>query len=326
MKKFLVIFLLLISVYLLYWVIRTGYVADNKKSRMTEVYKKFKLQLPDSISFAGEEFPIQDMRVRGEFDKILYKHIYPVTHTYQIHQRAGRWLPMIERILKRYKIPSDFKYLALVESKLSNEISGKGAAGFWQLVPSTAVKYGLAINSQIDERYNIEKSTEAVCKYLHEMHRILKNWTLVAAAYNLGLGGVIKQTTSQASKNYYDLLLNKETGSFVYKLLAMKEIITRPGEYGYRIKSINIYAPVKTKKIEVDSALIDLHTIAKYYSKSVKGLKQFNPWILGNSITNEQRFCYILSLPAVNDTLLRNFRELIPENERKEKSDTLFQE
>ncbi|MET4083126.1 membrane-bound lytic murein transglycosylase D [Pedobacter sp. UYP30] len=185
------------------------------------------------LSFANETLPLGDKKIELKMKKSLKAHNYKNTQTYRLQKRAREWFPIIEPILKRFKIPNDFKYMALVESGYKSGVSSKGAAGVWQFMPGTARNYGLKVGKGVDERYNLKKATIAACEYLKEMHGTLKSWTLVAAAYNVGDVKIRKRINKQNQDNYFKLKLNGETGIYVYKLISMKQIIEHPARYGY---------------------------------------------------------------------------------------------
>jgi len=189
--------------------------------------------LMSELNFAEETLPLGDIKVERKMKKILSAHSYGNLQTHRLHRKAAEWFPIIEPILAAYGIPNDFKYVALVESGMQAGISPKGAAGVWQFMPGTARTYGLCVNSKVDDRYNLRKSTIAACKYIKEMYIGLESWTLVAAAYNVGDGRLRKQINSQNQDNYYKMKLNKETGGYVYKLISMKQIMEHPVRYGY---------------------------------------------------------------------------------------------
>ncbi|WP_316847920.1 lytic transglycosylase domain-containing protein [Pedobacter psychrodurus] len=191
------------------------------------------LSLMAQLNFAEETLPLGDKKVERKMKKILAAHTYGNTQTNRLHAKAAKWFPVIEPILAAYKIPNDFKYLALVESGMAEGVSPKGAAGIWQFMPGTARTYGLRVNGNVDERYNLRKSTIAACKYIKEMYRGLESWTLVAAAYNVGDGRLRKQIDNQNQDNYYKMKLNRETGGYVYKVISMKQIMEHPKRYGY---------------------------------------------------------------------------------------------
>jgi len=185
------------------------------------------------LNFAEETLPLGDKKVERKMKKILAAHTYGNTQTNRLHAKAAKWFPVIEPILAAYGIPNDFKYLALVESGMAEGVSPKGAAGIWQFMPGTARTYGLRVNGNVDERYNLRKSTIAACKYIKEMYKGLESWTLVAAAYNVGDGRLRKQIDNQNQDNYYKMRLNRETGGYVYKVISMKQIMEHPKRYGY---------------------------------------------------------------------------------------------
>jgi GH24 family phage-related lysozyme (muramidase) len=186
------------------------------------------------LEFAEESLPIGDNKVTRKMKKTLASFSYDKLQTYRLHAKAAKWFPVVEPILAAYGIPNDFKYLPLVESGLQGGVSPKGAAGFWQFMPATARMYGLKVNSKVDERYNLKKSTVAAAKYIKELYGIFNSWTLVAAAYNVGDGRLRRQINRQQQDNYFKMKLNKETGAYVYKLISMKEILEYPDRNGYK--------------------------------------------------------------------------------------------
>lgn len=260
-------------------------------------YKVFNIRIPKNLNFAGEKTPIRDFSVREAIERELVVNTYWQSQSLLLHKRANRWFPIIEPILKKHGIPEDFKYIALIESQLTNVISPRGATGFWQLIESTATGYGMEVNDEIDERYHVEKSTEAACKYFKEAYKIFHNWTLVAASYNLGMGGIQNQLKKQKVKSYYDLLLNEETGRYVYRILAMKEIIGRPKVYGYTLRKKDLYYPIPVKKLVVDSSIDNLTDFALIHGINYKILKVFNPWLKANTLTNLSHKKYIIEIP-----------------------------
>lgn len=205
-----------------------------------------------SLSFAEEEMPLGDNHVKWKMEISLRKNHFDNLQTKQLHFRAEKWFPVIEPILEDFGIPADFKYVPLVETGLKKgQSSHKGAAGFWQFMPHTARAYGLKVGRKRDERYNVHKSTVAACKYLLALYHQFNSWTLVAAAYNAGAGRMDDQIDRQNEDNYYRMRLNRETGAYVYKLIAMKEIIENPSEYGYRPKDLD--AGMMKEEVNLDT-------------------------------------------------------------------------
>lgn len=260
-------------------------------------YKVLSIRIPQNLNFAGEKVPVKNFIVREAMEKELIINTYWQAQTLLLHKRANRWFPVIEPILKQNDIPEDFKYIALIESQLSNALSPQGAAGFWQLVEPTARGYGLEISEEVDERYDVVKSTQAACRYFKEAYNIFHNWTLAAASYNRGMGGIAAAMDKQKATNYYDMLLTDETARYVFRILAMKEIISRPKVYGYLIRKKDLYPIIASKKISIDSSITDLALFALSQKINYKILKTFNPWLRLNSLTNPEKKKYIIEIP-----------------------------
>jgi len=260
-------------------------------------YKVFGITIPRDLNFAGEGVPVEDFTVRESLERELLVNTYWQSQTLIFHKKAARWFPVIEPILKKHGIPEDFKYVSLVESGFSNVISPQKAAGFWQFIEPTAKNYGLEIREDVDERYHVEKSTEAACKYFKEAYGRYKNWTLAAASYNLGMGGIDKQLDRQQAGSYYDLYLNEETARYVFRLLAVKEILTRPKTYGYQLRPKDLYPPIPTYTVKVDSTINDLPAFALRQGYTYKMLKYFNPWLTNGKLSNPERKTYMIMFP-----------------------------
>src|SRR5690606_18501972 len=216
------------------------------------------LPLPEDLTLAGEEVPFNDPDIYERFDRELHVNTYWQSQTILFFKRVHRYFPIIEPILKEHGIPEDFKYLALIESGLTNVVSPAGATGFWQILESTGKSYGLEINKEIDERYDIEKSTIAAAKYLKEAYEEFGSWTLAAASYNMGIYGVQKQLKRQHATDYYGLTLNAETSRYVFRIIALKEIIENPVKYGFHFREKDLYQTIPTTNIYVDTAIADL--------------------------------------------------------------------
>jgi membrane-bound lytic murein transglycosylase MltF len=203
------------------------------------------------LEFADETLPLGDARINGKMKRILASFAYKSLQTNRLHRKAAEWFPIIEPILAAYGIPNDFKYMPLVESGLQGGTSPKGAAGFWQFMPATARNYGLKVNGNVDERKNLRKSTIAACKYIKELYSIFDNWTLVAAAYNVGDVHMKRQINKQNQDNYFKMKLNSETGGYVYKLISVKEILENPVRNGYaNQKALIAYTEKQTTTVE----------------------------------------------------------------------------
>ena len=189
-----------------------------------------------SLTFANEIVPANDKSVRSKLGKYLAKFSFKKVGSHEMHKKADKYLPKISKILNSYGIPEDFKYIPIVESGLSPAVtSHKGAGGYWQFMPATARLYGLKVNGKVDERKDIVKSTHAAARYIKDLYEEFGDWTLVAAAYNVGGGRLKSSMRRQNNDNYYKLKLNPETGSYVYKIISVKEVIENPKMYGYSI-------------------------------------------------------------------------------------------
>ncbi len=293
------------------------YYTRNKEKSATDIdYQKafqrsnkiFSLVLPDKAEFAGEEAPLGLYYVREGLDRELMVNTYWHSSTMLMLKKSNRYFHIIIPILKRNNIPEDFKYLALIESGLSNVKSPAGAAGFWQFVPATAKHFGLEISDQIDERYHLEKATEAACKLLKGSYNKFGSWTLAAAAYNVGEGRIAKELEKQNANNYYDLYLPDETMRYIYRIIALKLLYEHPTEYGYYIRKKDLYPPIPTYTIAIDSSIANLPVFAKKLDINYRLLKEFNPWLRSDKLINTGKKIYILTLPKKGfedfDTLL----------------------
>lgn len=257
----------------------------ESKTETITIQQQFHLpNLPDAVSFCGETFPIDNFDLEERLDKEIIVNAYYHSSTIQSLKRANRYFPIIEEKLKENGIPDDFKYLCLIESGLTQATSPAGAKGFWQFMPKTAEEFGLIINNQIDERLDIIKSTNAACKYLKIANSKFNDWMLTAASYNRGIGGIENELNTQHVEKYFDLYLNNETSRYVFRILAMKLIFENPEAYGFSRKEIELYGPVKTKKIEVTSTISNLKTWAISKGTNYKMVKILNPWILGDNL------------------------------------------
>lgn len=255
------------------------------------------LNIPANLDFCGEKIPSNNYRIKKGLEKEFFGTTYWKNNSKLLFQKAQRWFPYIEPILKQQGVPDDFKYLCVIESHLSNVNSRAGAAGFWQLVPSTARNYGLEVNSEVDERYHVEKSTLAACLHIKEAYTIFKNWTLAAAAYNRGIAGIQNAMIKQNAHSYYDLLLNKETGSFVYRILAYKTLFSSPAHFGIKRKKWNYMPKIAFKVHKVDSSISNMAAFAKRIGSSETFIRLFNPWLLQNTLNNPSKKVYEIRVP-----------------------------
>jgi hypothetical protein len=252
---------------------------------------------PKKLFFAGEEIPLQDRLVARKLQKEMQANTLYNNSQALMLDRASYWLPQFDPILKQYGIPRDFRYLAVVESMLTNVESPKGAAGYWQMLANTGQTFGLEINEEVDERYHPIKATHAACKYLKQAHRTFGNWTNVAASYNAGVGGVLQAMKRQQKKSFYKLNLNSETSRYLFKISAFKQLIEHPREFGYR-KASNRSFKKPVKKVKVTETIEDLSVFAEKYGVSLSQLKLYNPWLLRNRLSiKEPGKSYVLDVP-----------------------------
>lgn len=253
--------------------------------------------LPDKLTFAGEEVPMKDFDVRERFDRELLINTFWHSQTIFTLKKTKRYLPLIEKILKENNVPDDFKYLAIAESGLANLVSPANATGFWQFLDKTGKQYGLEINDEVDERYHLEKSTLAACKYLTASKNKLGSWTLAAAAYNMGEVGVGNAIRKQGVKNYYDLYLNMETSRYLFRILAIKEIFANPAKYGFELGDNDYYPAIETTSITVDSSINNLAAFAIEQGINYKVLKLINPWLRSPELKNKGKKSYTILIP-----------------------------
>lgn len=188
------------------------------------------------VYFCGESVPLHEEAVARRLVSALVRNTSRSQMLYRMRQRAAVFFPVIEPILAKHRVPLDFKYLPLVESALTGfAVSPKGAVGYWQFMPETARELGLSIRPGHDDRQHLIKSTEAACRYLNFLHHRLGSWTLAAAAYNNGIGALLSNIRRQRQRDYYYLRLNAETGKYLYRILAFKELFSNYRSYEHII-------------------------------------------------------------------------------------------
>ena len=256
------------------------------------------VNLEKTYSFAGEDLPRDDFDAIERLDRELSVNSYWHSSTLLNIKNANRYFPVIEPILKKYGVPEDFKYLAVIESNLRNVTSPAGAKGIWQFVKNTGSHYGLEINSQVDERYHLEKATEAACRYLSDYHEQFNSWTLAAAAYNMGGPRLKKNMESQKAGSYYDLNLNDETSRYVLRIIAVKEILSSPEAFGFYVDEEELYEPLEYRTVKVDGSVSNWGEFAQEHGISYRLLKVYNPWLISESLTNSSGKEYTIKLPV----------------------------
>lgn len=260
-------------------------------------YKVYALDLPDTLNFADEKISLSSPDLKERLDRELLVNTYWQSNMMLLLKRANKYFPTIEKILKEEGVPSDLKYLSVIESGLENAISPAGAKGFWQIMRTTGKEYGLEVNSNVDERYHIEFSTRMAAKYLKKAKNKFGSWTLAVASYNRGIRGIQRNLNQQKVENYFDLRLGKETSRYVFRVLAVKEIIENPMKYGYVYDHTDLYYPVPVRYHGLDTAISNLATFAKKMGVNYKILKIHNPWLLQNHLNNKSRKYYEIAIP-----------------------------
>ncbi len=260
-------------------------------------YNVYALDLPEEVSFAGEKMPLHLPDIKERMDRELLVNTYWQSNGLLMIKRANKYFPIIEPILKKNGVPDDFKYLAVIESGLTNATSPAGAKGFWQILKGTGREYGLEVNDNVDERFHLEKATEVACRYLTKSKERFGSWTLAAAAYNAGNAGISRKLEAQQVSSYYDLLLGEETGRYVFRIAALKVILSNPEKYGFNFEDAQLYNYIPTRTVMVDTAVSNLASFAKEFGMNYKTLKIHNPWLRENKLNNASKKKYFIAIP-----------------------------
>lgn len=255
--------------------------------------------LPARLDFAGEPVPMQNQDTRESLMREMLTTLYMHSRTLQTILASKRYFAVIEPILAKYGVPDDFKYLCMAESGLNPEArSGAGAGGLWQLMPAYAKSAGLLVGDEVDERYHIERSTEAACRYLIDAKRRLGSWTLAAAAFNAGVAGVSRRLEKQGVESYYDLFLPNETLRYVFRVLSFKLLMSDPAAYGYKIDKKEYYPLLPAyEEVIIDDPEIDWAAFAREHGTHYKQIRQLNPWIRDYDYTNKAGRSFTVKIP-----------------------------
>lgn len=263
-----------------------------------ENYKIKALKLPKNLNLAGEPVPVEITDVRERMERELLVNTYWQSNGLLLIKRANKYFPIMEPLLKKYGLPDDFKFLALAESGFTDETSTAGAAGMWHFMTKTGKEYGLEINKNVDERYHLEKSTKVAAEYLKNAKDHLGSWTLAAAAYNAGNYGISKRIEAQEVNNYYDAKLPDETERYIFRILALKEIINNPKKYGFVFEKEDLYTIDKTTTVKVDTAITNITAFAKKFGMNYKEFKIHNPWLREHHLNNKSGKVYDIKIPV----------------------------
>lgn len=269
----------------------------DPKTNTSKSYKIRALKLPRNLNLAGERVPTDKQDVKERMDRELLVNTYWQSNGLLMIKRAHKYFPILEPLLKEYGLPDDFKFLALAESGFTDETSSVGAAGMWHFMKATGKEYGLEINDNVDERYDIKKSTKVAAEYLKKAKDRFGTWTLAAASYNAGNYGIARRLEEQKVDNYYDALLPDETERYIFRIVALKEIINHPKKYGFVFEKKDLYKSQKTYTLKVDTVITNIASFAKSFGINYKELKIQNPWLRENKLNNKSRKVYEIRIP-----------------------------
>ncbi len=273
----------------------------TKKSQDSKItsdsYNIKAIKIPEDLTFAGERVPLEKHDIKERIDRELLVNTYWQSNALLWIKRTHKYFPIIEPILEEKGVPDDFKYLAVIESNLRNVTSPAGAKGFWQLLKAAAKENGLEVNSNVDERYHLEKATRAACDYLLKAKRKFGTWTLAAAAYHDGNGGLNGKLNTQQVKSYYDVLAGENTQRYVPRIIAAKEILTQPKKYGFQFDQDDLYELPESYQVKVDTVITNIASFAKKFQTNYKELKIHNPWLRENKLNNKSRKSYFIKIP-----------------------------
>lgn len=262
-------------------------------------------EVPETVVFCGKEISLDRTDMYERYDRELSSIIYTHGNTLLTIKRANKYFPVMAPILKENGVPEDVLYLACVESYLNpRAYSPAKAAGVWQFIPSTAKEYGLEVNDEVDERYNLEKVTKAACRYLKNALRKYGNWESVMASYNGGTGRISRELEKQSQSSSFDLYLTEETSRYVFRIMAMKQVMENPSAYGFNLRADQLYMPVECDEVEVNGPVGDWAAWAEKHGISYAQLREENPWIRAKSLTNKAGKTYTVRVPKA-DSLSR---------------------
>ena len=256
-------------------------------------------EVPSSVTFCGKSIDLTRYDRYERMDRELLAFTYMHSTSIQMIKKANRYFPIVEPILKANGIPDDFKYLMVIESNLNpNARSSAGAAGLWQFMQTTGREYGLEVNKNIDERYHVEKATEAACKYLKDAYDKYQDWIAVAASYNAGQARISTQFEKQQVNDMLDLFLVEETARYVYRIIAAKIMFSNPSAFGFRLRTKDLYMPIPYKEVTVNTGISNLAEWAKKQGITYALLKNMNPWLRDNFLQNVSKRTYTLKIPT----------------------------
>ena len=289
---------------------------NNLERELYTLSQTNSVPVPDQVNFCGETIDLSRLDLRERFDREINTFTYLHATTLLYLKRANRYFPIIEPILKKNDIPDDFKYLCLIESNLDiRAMSPAKAVGLWQFMESTGKDYGLEITSEVDERYHIEKSTDAACSYFKSAYAKFGSWIDVAASYNTGMARINAALNDQQVNSSLDLLLPLETSRYIFRIAAIKQLFEHPYLYGFVLKKEDFYPLVPVQWVTVTQTIDDLAVFAQIYGLNYMLLKEYNPWLRDNKLTVKPGKVYEIAIPKKED-LYFNKKEIKVHDER----------
>ena len=275
---------------------------NNLEQKLYTLSQTNSVAIPDQVDFCGETVNLDRFDLRERYDREINTFTYLHATTLLYLKRANRYFPVIEPILKKNGIPDDFKYLCLIESNLDiRALSPAKAAGLWQLLDSTGKDYGLTINSEVDERYDIEKATEAACRYFKDAYSKYGSWINAAASYNAGMAKITSALSNQHVNSALDLLVVPETSRYLFRILAIKQLFENPYLYGFILKKTDLYPEIPVQRIIVSETIDDLAAFAQDNGLNYMLLKEFNPWLRDTKLTVRTGKTYEIAIPKKDD-------------------------
>lgn len=302
MRKSLLIslFLLLTVVATIFLLLTSGDDSDKTESERPLVLSMTaSVEIPESMHFAGEKITFDRYDKHERMDRELNSFTYFHSTTLLLFKRANRIFPVIEPILKQQGVPDDLKYLAVIESSLDyRAVSPAQAAGLWQFLQSTGKQYGLEVSPEVDERYHVEKSTEAACRYLKDAYRKYGSWSGAILSYNGGQARIAGELNNQRANEALDLWLVEETTRYYYRMLAIKQIFEHPQQYGFILKPADLYKPLEFRKVNLTGSIPDLVAYAQENQITYAQLKDFNSWLRSNKLSNASGKSYTILIPT----------------------------
>jgi len=298
-------FLVMMGVFLLSSAKETTSLEDrinNLEQRLYTLSQTNSVPIPDQVYFCGEKVDLSRLDLRERFDREINTFTYLHSTTMLYLKRANRYFPIIEPILKKNGIPDDFKYLCLIESNLDiRALSPANAAGLWQFLESTGKDYGLEISSEVDERYNIEKATDAACQYFKDAYAKYGSWVNVAVSYNSGMAKLSAAMNNQQVNSALDLLLVSESSRYLFRIAAIKRLFESPYLYGFVLKQEDFYPSVPIQRIAITETIDNLAVFSQQYGLNYMLLKEYNPWLRDNKLTVRQGKSYEIAIPKQED-------------------------